>query len=112
MTTHETTSDHRQPEHHGDEHHEKSFTITIKTLAGHTLPVEVIGSELIAAVAIEATIEFRAKHELANDDATYTLSLPRTGPGGKLDPTSTLIAAGIHAGDELLLLSRAPHVDG
>lgn len=98
--------------HHGHEKHERSFTITVKTLAGHILPVEVIGSELVAAVALEATIEFRAKHELANDDATYALSLKRLGPSGSLDPTSTLLAAGVHAHDELLLISRAPHVDG
>lgn len=98
--------------HHDDGHHEESFTITIKTLAGHKLPVEVIGSELVAAVAVEATIEFRSKGQLANDGSDYLLSLPRTGPDGKLDPSSMLNAAGIRAGDELLLISRAPHVDG
>jgi hypothetical protein len=108
MTAHETT-DHHHDQH---DHHEESFTITVKTLAGHKLPVEVIDSELVAAVAVEATIEFRAKRELADDGADYMLSLPRLGPEGKLDPSSTLVAAGIHAGDELLLISRAPHVDG
>lgn len=109
MTAHETTHDHHG---HGHGHHEESFTITVKTLAGHKLPVEVIDSELVAAVAVEATIEFRAKRELADDGADYMLSLPRLGPEGKLDPSSTLVAAGVHAGDELLLISRAPHVDG
>jgi len=105
-------TDETRQAHHHDGHHEESFTITIKTLAGHKLPVEVIGSELVAAVAVEATIEFRAKGQLANDGSDYLLSLPRTGPDGKLDPSSTLNAAGIRAGDELLLISRAPHVDG
>lgn len=118
MTTHDTTPERDQSDHghdhHGHEHshHEKSFTVVIKTIAGHKLHVEVIGSELVAAVAVEATIEFRAKGELANDNSEYLLSLPRTGPHGKLDPSSTLIDAGVHAGDELLLISRAPHVDG
>ena len=120
MTTHDTTPDLRDDqerhdhEHHGHNHghHEKSFTIIIKTLAGHCLEIEVIGTELVAGVALEATVDFRAKHELADDDATYTLSLPRLGPTGKLDPNSTLRAAGIHAGDELVLISRAPHGDG
>ncbi len=115
MTTHDTPADYHEPEqrrHDGHGHHETSFTITIKTIAGHKLPFEVIGSELVAAVAVAATIEFRDKGELANDGSDYLLSLPRTGPEGKLDPSSTLIAAGIHAADELLLISRAPHVDG
>lgn len=103
---------HHEHRHHDHGHHEESFTITVNTIAGHKLHLEVIGSELVAAVAVEATIEFRAKHELADDDAEYMLSLPRCGPEEKLDPSATLIDAGIHAGDELLLISRAPHVDG
>lgn len=109
MTTHDTRHHHG---HHEHGHHEKPFTITVKTIAGHKLPVEVIGCELVAAVAVAATIEFRRRGELADDGSDYLLSLPRTGPEGKLDPSSTLIAAGIRAGDELLLISRAPHVDG
>lgn len=112
MADHVTTSKQHGHEQHGHQQHERSFTISVKTLAGHTLAIEVIGSELVAAVALEATIEFRAKHALANDDATYALSLPRTGPSGKLDPTSTLLSAGVCARDELLLISRAPHIDG
>ena len=113
MTTQHTISEHGHGhEHHGHERHEKSFTIFVRTLAGHRLTMEVIGTELVAGVAIEATVDFRAKHELAVDDATYTLSLPRTGPNGKLDPNATLISAGIHADDELVLISAAPHVDG
>ena len=120
MTSHETENNNQQHDHqavhsHGHDehgHHEQSFTITIKTLAGHKLSVEVIGSELVAAVAVEATIEFRANHELADDGADYALSLPRSGPGATLDPSSTLLAAGIRTHDELLLISRAPHVDG
>lgn len=113
MTTQDTARDHHgKHDHHEHGHHERSFTITVKTIAGHKLAVEVIGSELVAAVAVEATIEFRGKGELANDGADYLLALLRSGPNGKLDPSSTLIAAGVHAGDELLLISRAPHVDG
>ncbi len=106
MTSHDTDHD----DH--DDHHEESFTLTIKTLAGHKLNVEVIGTELVAAVALEATIEFRGKHELAADGADYALTLLRSGPGGTLEPSSSLSDVGVRAHDELLLVSRAPHVDG
>lgn len=111
MTTQDTDHDnHTDHDEHGS--YDKPFAVTIKTLAGHKLHLKVVGSDLVAAVAVEATVKFRARHQLADDGADYALSLPRSGPDGNLDPSSTLLAAGIHADDELLLISRAPHVDG
>jgi hypothetical protein len=101
---------------HGDHHladeHKESFKITIKTLAGHKVNVQVTGSEHVGSVAAEAVADFRRKHELADDGAEYALTPSRNGPGSTLDPSSSLSEAGIHTHDELVLISRAPHVDG
>lgn len=107
MTT--TDTDHGQPaEHH--EHHERSFTVEIRTLAGHRLSTEVISSEVVAAVTTQAVVEFRERRELA--EGHYALTLPRLGHASALDPTATLHDVGVREGDELVLISRAPHVDG
>src|SRR5262245_38396564 len=108
MTTHDTERD----DHHVADEHKESFKITIKTLAGHKVNVEVTGSEFVGAVTAAAVADFRRKHELPDDGAEYALTLPRNGPGSTLDPSSSLSDAGIHAHDELVLISRAPHVDG
>jgi hypothetical protein len=97
-------------DHHHGEHHESSFTIEIRTLAGHRLSEEVIGTELVAAAATQAVVQFRERNELA--ESHYALTLPRLGHTSALDPTATLHEAGVRAHDELVLISRAPHVDG
>jgi len=51
-------------DHHGEDH-ERSFTIEIRTLAGHGLSEEVIGTELVAAVTTQAVVQFRERNELA-----------------------------------------------
>lgn len=104
MTT--TTADH---DHHA-EPHERSYSIQIRTLAGHRQDEEVIGTELVAALTTQAVVHFRERHEL--DAGHYALTLPRLGHTGALDPTATLHEAGVRAHDELVLINRAPHVDG
>jgi hypothetical protein len=107
-----TTHDTGHSDHHLADEHKESFKITIKTLAGHKVNIQVTGSELVGAVTAEAVADFRRKHELADDGAEYALTLPRNGPVSTLDASSSLSDAGIQVHDELVLISRAPHIDG
>jgi hypothetical protein len=95
---------------HDTERHERSFSIQVRTLAGHRQDEEVIGTELVAALTTQAVLQFRERHEL--DEGHYALTLPRLGHTSALDPTATLHEAGVQPNDELVLISRAPHVDG
>lgn len=90
--------------------HERSFTVQIRTLAGHRLREKVIDTELVAALTTRAVVKFRKRGEL--DEGRYALTLPRLGHTTALDPTSTLREAGVRVHDELVLINRAPHVDG
>jgi hypothetical protein len=98
------------PAKHDHEGHERSFTVQVRTLAGHQLHEEVIDTEIVAALTTQAVVQFRERHEL--DDGHYALTLPRLGHTTALDPTSTLREAGVRKDDELVLINRAPHVDG
>ncbi len=95
---------------HERKRHERSFTVEVRTLAGHRLREEVIDTEIVAALTKQSVVRFRERGEL--EEGRYALTLPRLGHTTALDPTSTLREAGVRAHDELVLISRAPHVDG
>lgn len=105
MTTTNMTEDGRPVEHP-----EHPFPVQVRTLAGHRLEENVAGTELIAALTTAAVNEFVRRHQLEAGD--YALTLPRLGSTSALDPTATLAEAGVQPHDELVLISRAPHVDG
>lgn len=105
MTTENTTEDAPPAEHPLH-----PFLVQVRTLAGHRLAEHVTGAELVAALTTEAVSEFVRRHQLEAGD--YALTLPRLGSTSALDPTATLAEAGVQPHDELVLISRAPHVDG
>ena len=86
------------------------FHIVVRTLAGHSDKQTVKPSDIVAEVTHEAVTHFVSRGELVT--GAYALTLPRSGSGAELDPTSTLHDAGVVAEDVLVLINRAPQVDG
>jgi hypothetical protein len=92
---------------HGPE--DKPFSVTVRTLAGHSQHDKVRPSDRIQDVTAESVRFFVSRRELAQGD--YALTLPRLGDA-ELDPTGTIGDVGVIHDDVLVLVSRAPQVDG
>lgn len=86
------------------------YSVTVRTLAGHSLHEQVRGSETVAELTAEAVAKFVRRGELTSGN--YTLTLPRLGDSAGLDPTGSLSDVGVVAHDVLVLVSRDPQVDG
>ncbi|WP_298800777.1 hypothetical protein [Pseudonocardia sp. 73-21] len=95
--------------HHGGGR-DATFTVTIRTLAGHSTHERVHAADTVAALTTRAVSYFVARHELTVGD--YALTVARLGTTANLDPTGTLAEVGVRAGDVLVLINRAPQVDG
>jgi hypothetical protein len=113
-TTSEKQSEDEQPEHHGgkpDERESKHpIQVIVRTLAGHSRKDTVKPSDTVAEVTDDAVRYFVKKGQLT--EGAYALTLPRTGSEAELDPTATLRDAGVVDDDVLVLINRAPQVDG
>ena len=88
---------------------DQPLPVTVRTLAGHTRHDKVRPSDRIQDVTAESVRFFVARRELAQGD--YALTLPRLGDA-ELDPTGTIGDVGVVRDDVLVLVSRAPQVDG
>ncbi|WP_232661268.1 hypothetical protein [Pseudonocardia sp. TRM90224] len=93
----------------GDGRGDRPLPVTVRTLSGHTHHDTVRASDRIRDVTVESVRIFVARGELAEGD--YSLTLPRLGDA-ELDPTGTIGEVGVVRGDVLVLVSRAPQVDG
>jgi hypothetical protein len=87
-----------------------SFRVTVRTLAGHTDHEQVRSTDTVSELTTRMVGKFVARHQLNPGD--YALTLPRLGSATNLDPTGTLAEVGVRAHDVLVLVSRAPQVDG
>lgn len=85
------------------------FRLTVRTLAGHAHDDTVNPSETVGALTAKSVKRFVSQGELA--EGSYALTLPRSGDA-ELDPTASLRETGVVEGDVLVLLNRAPQVDG
>jgi hypothetical protein len=94
-----------------DEHgrRNKPLLVTVRTLAGHSRHEKVRPSDRVRDVTVESVQFFVRRGELAAGD--YALTLPRLGDA-ELDPTGTIGDVGVVHDDVLVLVSRAPQVDG
>ena len=90
-------------------HRTKRYDVTIRTLAGHHQPEEVHDTEKVGTLTAKAVKDFESRAQLTPGD--YALTLPRLGEA-ELDPAARLHDAGVVPGDVLVLVSRAPQVDG
>lgn len=96
-----------KPEDQGGKH---PIQVTVRTLAGHSRKDTVKPSDTVAEVTDDAVTYFVKKGQLT--EGAYALTLPRTGSEAELDPTATLRDAGVVDDDVLVLINRAPQVDG
>lgn len=87
----------------------RPFTVTVKTLAGHSRHDQVRPSDRVQDVTEDAVRFFVHRREL--EPGPYALTLPRAGDAD-LDPTGTLAEVGVIRDDVLVLVSRTPQVDG
>lgn len=99
---------------HGDDRDERGrrnqpLPVTVRTLAGHSRHEEVRPLDRVRNVTAESVRFFVRRGELAEGD--YALTLPRLGDA-ELDPTGTVRDVGVVRDDVLVLVSRAPQVDG
>ncbi|GAA4733800.1 hypothetical protein GCM10023328_11600 [Modestobacter marinus] len=86
------------------------FKVTVRTLAGHSRKETVKPTDTVREVTADAVKYFVHRGQLP--EGGYALTLPRTGHQAELDPTATVRDAGIVEDDVLVLINRAPQVDG
>jgi hypothetical protein len=91
---------------HGDDH---PFTVTVRSLAGHSDKVTVKPSDTIGEVRDKEVKHFISKGWLIAGE--YALTLPRVSDN-ELDPTATFGDLGVVQDDVLVLINRKPQVDG
>lgn len=94
---------------HAGERQDRPFTVTVKTLAGHSRHEQVRPSDRVQEVTDDAVRFFVHRGELTA--GPYAMTLPRAGDAD-LDPTGTLAEVGVVRDDVLVLVSRTPQVDG
>lgn len=106
MSTH-TESDTQQSKPGPSTNH--PFTVTVRTLAGHSAKVTLKPSDTIGEVTDKEVKFFVNKGWLTAGN--YSLSLPRVSDN-ELDPSATVGDLGVVEGDVLVLINRKPQVDG
>ncbi len=89
---------------------DKHVDVTVRTPAGHTAPFKFKSNERADKVVRVAVDQFVLQGQLAAGD--YSLAVVRDGDAVDLADAGRLDDYGIVDGDVLVLISKAPQVDG
>lgn len=89
---------------------DKQLDVTVRTPAGHSAPFTFKANERADKVVRVAVAEFVSQGQL--DDGDYSLAVVRNGQAVDLADAGRLDDYGIVDGDVLVLISKAPQIDG